>query len=694
MYLSRLHLHNWRTYADATFDFTEPTARKSVVLVGAMNGHGKTSFLVSLYLGLFGRFGLRYCEGFNSTDESDVTSYRQAIAKYRRNSAIADEATIIDITLTPTTSDSDEEEVRVVRRWYFTGKNEPKQGDGFEEIDVYIGGRLQKRGDLEKDPLVLAHERIEKNLFPAHVAPAFFFDGEQAQKLIENMGEAGIKKAVEVMFGTKVISELSKTIDAYLVRARQNAGGKQKSSDRQIEVEAKIKQRDELNQRIAKQQSDHIKLEREKDEKDHERANLQEELARLGGAGNADAARLQTEYLAAERDQTDAEKAVTGAVRSLGIALAMSRLAPAIVNRLKAEASLESWEGLKRGTVENKDKVVAVALPEPAETDPLLGNLSTAVRQKVRERFIDALERIYNPQPTDCAKEYLLGHAKGESRAKLLLHLAQVQASGSAEAKDAARRLSAAREALDDAKAKTERLNNLPKATKDIRQRLDELNTQNQEISRKLGSLENEIRKLKADLHTLNEEIGRIQEELARLGPEQKRIAVAERVSRALEALQEQLKPTTTSRLEEYVTRHFLSIADRRFRSGHIRLPLGGAPEIEMEDGSRALLEMFSGFEKRSFGIAFSLALAEITRRRIPLIIDTPLGNADSEYRPRTLQALKNFDLDQVIILTHDEEVTPKLAETIKSATLQSFLVSFEGKAKGSVVQPDAYFGR
>ena len=112
MYLSRLHLHNWRTYADATFDFTEPTARKSVVLVGAMNGHGKTSFLVSLYLGLFGRFGLRYCEGFNSTDESDVTSYRQAIAKYRRNSAIADEATIIDITLTPTTSDSDEEEVR------------------------------------------------------------------------------------------------------------------------------------------------------------------------------------------------------------------------------------------------------------------------------------------------------------------------------------------------------------------------------------------------------------------------------------------------------------------------------------------------------------------------------------------------------------------------------------------------------
>lgn len=693
MYLARLHVHNWRSYADAVFEFNEPTPRKSVVLVGAMNGHGKTSLLVSLYLGLFGRFGLRYCEGFNSADQADVSSYRQAIRKYRRNAATSEEPTTIDVTLTPTISDSDEEEVRVVRRWFFTGKNEPKLGDGFEEVDVYVGGRLQKRTDVEKDPLVLAHERIERHLFPAHVAPAFFFDGEQAQKLIENMGESGIQKAVEVMFGTKVIGELADTIGQYLVRARQNAGGKKKSSDRQVELDEKVKTRDELNQRIGKLQAEHVKLEREKDEKDRERSGLQEDLARLGGGGNADAAKLQAEYVSAERDQGNAEKSLTGAVRSLGIALAMSRLAPSIVNRLKSENLLESWEGLKRGTVENKDKVVAAALPEPPESDPLLGNLSNEVRQKVRDRFLDALERIYNPQPTDCAREYLLGHVKGDARSKMLFQLAQVQVAGSGETKEAARRLRIAREALEDAKAKAERLNNLPQATKDIRVRLDALNTLNQEISRKLGALENEIRKLKSDLHTLNEEIGRIQEELARLGPEQKRIAVAERVSRALEDLQEQLKPTTASRLEEYVTKHFLTIADQRFRNGRIRLPLGGAPEIEMENGTRALLEMLSGFEKRSFGIAFSLALAEITRRRIPLVIDTPLGNADSEYRPRTLQALKDFDLDQVIILTHDEEVTPRLAETIKTSISQTFLVKFEGEGRGSIVQPDAYFG-
>ena len=116
MYLSKLHLQNWRSYADVTFNFKEPTEKRSVVLIGAMNGHGKTSVLISLYLGLFGRFGLRHCEGFsNFGGESDFKTYRDAVTKFRRNSANSDDPAVIDITLSPSWRDSnDENEVRVV----------------------------------------------------------------------------------------------------------------------------------------------------------------------------------------------------------------------------------------------------------------------------------------------------------------------------------------------------------------------------------------------------------------------------------------------------------------------------------------------------------------------------------------------------------------------------------------------------
>jgi DNA sulfur modification protein DndD len=694
MYLSRLQLQNWRTYADATFEFNAPSERRSVVLVGAMNGHGKTSFLLSLYLGLFGRFGLRHCEGFATYDSSqDFKTYRDAITKFRRNTADSSDPTVIDITLTPSYRDSsDEEEVRVVRRFYFSGRNEPKQGAAFEEVDIYVGGRLQKQTTLDKDPILLAHERVERNLFEAHVAPAFFFDGEQAQKLIESQGERGLKKAVEVMFGTKVVEELAETMNQYLLRMRQSTGGRRRCSEQQEELDEKLKERDILNQHIGKKQEDLHKLETGKDQKEQQRGQLQEELARNGGLNNFTYAQAEADYSRSIKEQDDANKALGGLVRQVGLALAISRLAPAIQNRLRIESLREDWESLKRGTIDNREKVLAAALPDP---DPILVDLSQQTRTALRDRFSEALESIYNPPPTNCADNFLLGHVKGDARSRVLHLLAQAQSLGATKIKAAAKRARDARDTLEEAKRRKDLMQDVPEATAQIRQKLDAINSEIQQAIHGIGAIENELKVLKSNLHELNKRIGEIREQLARLGPEQQRIAVAERVCRALEELQESLQPTTTARLESYVTRHFVTIADRRFRSAKVSLAPGQPPRLCFGNGRPdMLLETNSGFERRAFGIAFTLALAEITHRRVPLVIDTPIGNADSEYRPRTLKALADFDLDQIIILTHDKEVTPDLVEHIRGQISQKFLVEYQESENLSIVQPNCYFTR
>jgi DNA repair exonuclease SbcCD ATPase subunit len=137
----------------------------------------------------------------------------------------------------------------------------------------------------------------------------------------------------------------------------------------------------------------------------------------------------------------------------------------------------------------------------------------------------------------------------------------------------------------------------------------------------------------------------------------------------------------------------FWDAYDKRFRNTRISLPVNSPPELHFPDArDNRQLQSNSGFEKRAFGIAYTLALAEITRRRVPLVIDTPLGNADSEYRPRTLKALANFDLDQVIILTHDKEVEPDLVEHIRGQVSQKFLVEYNAAEGLSVVHPNRYF--
>ena len=692
MYLSRVRLVNWRSYEDATFDFQKPSSRRPLVLIGAMNGHGKTSFLIALYLGLFGKFGLRYCEGFGSFAENDVSSYRKAVALFRRNTSEQGDPTVVELTFTPTLNDTEEEEkeIRVVRRWFFTAGNKPKQGDNFEEVELYRDARPEKTGDLD-----IIGDRIEKFLFPAHVMPAFFFDGEQAQTLINNSGAPGIKKALEVMFGTKLLDELHDQMQQYITVCRQKMGGKRHASGKDQELHVKCQERDELNRHIAHLQEQESEITDEKDRLETERRGAQDELARLGGAKALDAKRLQDEVLTAEREKAMSEAAMTETARDLGIALAVSRLAPIIQNRLKAEEDRETWERLKTGTLERTTQVLDAAMPEPASRDNLLGHLAPDLRGRVRERFQSALEHIYHPPPSGCASEYILGHAKGEQRQTVFEMLARCRRSCARDIREKARRLNEAQDRHEEATVKFERLSQLPAQVNDLAARISELNRQIDEAIRRLSSIEYEIRKLKSDLHALSKRIGELTEDIARMEPDQKRVAVAERVHRVLDDLPDRLRPIALLHLEEKVTQHFLSIADKRFEGGRIVFPADeeGSPIFEGREGSRQRLDTMSGFERRSFGVAFSLALAEVTHKRIPLVIDTPLGNADSEYRPRLLKALTTVELDQVIILTHDQEVYGDVLQTIDRQVAQKFLVSFDQDRSMSQVQANAFFG-
>ncbi|MEJ0091340.1 MAG: AAA family ATPase [Limisphaerales bacterium] len=687
MYLSKLLLANWRSYADAHFEFKRPSDRKPVVLIGAMNGHGKTSFLISLYLGLFGKFGLRYCEGFRTIADNDINSYRRALAKFRRSNADPDEPTVIDLTFTPTLNDRGEEEVRIIRRWFFTGSNQPRPGDGFEELEIHVGDRIIRRTEP-----VSAHERIEKELFPAHVAPAFFFDGEQAQALIEGAGEEGIRKAVNTMFGATILAELQESLRSYLTRAHSALGGRQKASEKQDVLNLKVVRQNELNTLIGKREGELEDLQEQRDQIDRDRNQLRDELARAGGGSNADAARIKKDFKTAEEQKQSAEEAVTDLANQVGLVLAVSRLDSTIRRRLRKEQLREDYENLRQGTLDKRERVLAEAMPEPAERDILLGNISNDTRAKVKHRILKALEAIYEPPDPDTAEGFLLGHVRGQQRARVLNRLNETRSFAYDHVRAVAKKLRDARDAYEEAKARHTKLGNQSEETRELAERIKQLDQKMDEAIRRIATVENEIKAWKADLHTISVEVGNLREELARLEPEQRRIAIADRAARTVEAVIEKLKPLTGQRLEDHVTNHFRAIADQRFRDGRITFSHDGEPHLQFDDGRKALLSSMSGFERRSFGIAFSLALAEITRRRVPLIIDTPLGNADSKYRPRTLDALRKFDCDQVIILTHDREVTKDLLEHIEGHVCQKFLVEFVEAEKRSVVHPNRFF--
>src|SRR5688572_12008023 len=92
MQLREVVLKNWRSYQAARFTFPVPTPRKKVMLVGAMNGTGKTSLLAALYLGLFGREAMFYVEGVKLSDleEEKQRSYRLLMERILHRTALAE----------------------------------------------------------------------------------------------------------------------------------------------------------------------------------------------------------------------------------------------------------------------------------------------------------------------------------------------------------------------------------------------------------------------------------------------------------------------------------------------------------------------------------------------------------------------------------------------------------------------------
>lgn len=73
--------------------------------------------------------------------------------------------------------------------------------------------------------------------------------------------------------------------------------------------------------------------------------------------------------------------------------------------------------------------------------------------------------------------------------------------------------------------------------------------------------------------------------------------------------------------------------------------------------------ERMSVSQKQISAIAVLLALRLVSRRTLPMIVDTPLGRLDSEHRQHLVQRYFPQASHQVILLSTDTEIDQGLFE-------------------------------
>ena len=193
MIISRLTLFNFGVYAGKnTFVFHN---EKPIVLIGGMNGRGKTTFLEAVLLALYGANSFAF-------NESKYKSYGQYLKSYvNRADGTLDTCVELEIKL-----DQQPEEVYVVNRQW-SGKGHRIR----EKITVYRNGEQNKF-------LTDNWSMFIENILPSGLSSFFFFDGEKIAELALDQTNSQMKESIKALLGISALDVLENDITRIISR--------------------------------------------------------------------------------------------------------------------------------------------------------------------------------------------------------------------------------------------------------------------------------------------------------------------------------------------------------------------------------------------------------------------------------------------------------------------------------------------
>lgn len=206
MIITKLTLFNFGVYAgENTFEFH---SEKPVVLIGGMNGRGKTTFLDAILLALYGPNSFAF-------NESRFKSYGQYLKSFV-NKADGTHDTYVELEFK---LDSDTSETYVVNRQW-SGKGQRIH----EKISVYRDGVINKF-------LTDNWSMFVENILPSGLSNFFFFDGEKIAELALDNTNAQMKESIKNLLGISVLDTLENDIARIVSRIIKKTGSAQDAQE-------------------------------------------------------------------------------------------------------------------------------------------------------------------------------------------------------------------------------------------------------------------------------------------------------------------------------------------------------------------------------------------------------------------------------------------------------------------------------
>ncbi len=686
MWISKIELTAFKSYQHQEFVFPMPTGEKNIVIIGGLNGYGKTSILEALYLCLFGKDAISHLARAG-LKTGDIAGYPTFLERAFNGEAKRDKHDTMTVRLVISLSNT--RAFEITRKWFFRPNGNWSSDEETTVREIIRGVPDIPRAD-GKDNFHLA-DLLDEILVPAHVAPFFFFDGEEVKKLADQSRIEQVKQGLEGLLGVVLLRSLSSRLRNFENMRRQSVTTVDEQQVGKVHDEMMSAEKEVLELRAS---LNSVREKREQLKGQFE--SLVERLTSVGGGG-ANQATFKDAVEAREqlKNQLRASRISleTLIAEKLPFQLISKDVRSELKKQLNAEAELLRWEAEKR-SLEPRKKEFDKAFFNQAdpEFEPKLTEEQTEVIEK---RLSNAWACLFFPPPENCAQNIMHVYLGESERGELISfvdklslksieisHLIREQHNIQSQIEDQNRRI-----------AKLEGIENdgtlaaMRRELKNVQDQQNTLDDISRDDERRLLALESENINLKATYE-------REKKKLDDSSPARALLDKSERVRAVIDDVIPALFPLKVKALAASMTKVYKQIAHKD-QISKISISDDGTTTIIGKSGQPILFDRSAG-ENQIFATALIAGLANVSGVPAPLVVDTPLGRLDSKHRKNILAFWTSDKSRQVILLSQDEEISPAFLKMISPSVSKTYLLEHEDVGDGigrTSAKENAYFG-
>ena len=621
-----------------------------IILFGGLNGAGKTSILSAVRVALYGR--IAFGRGLSTPEYQ-----KELDALIHNGVGVSDNKSSIELVFNHS-HNGFESEYKVTRAW----ERNKRDKLTLEQNNVEL--------------TQLSYDQCQSfltELIPTGIADLFFFDGEKIAELAEDESGQVLQTAVRRLLGIDVVERLRNDLALYLKRHDAAA----MPANIQLQIEKLDKARlDAENQ--AKELTNQASLSRAKIDlvaKEIESAEV--ELSSRGGAWASSREQEKNKQLTFEAERKELEKQLRSEIEGdLPFAFAPKTMQK-LLDQLDAEKATKQANSFNKELTsfmtelswklkaELDDATSVMDTIKSSLDDRASNQVNTEIKLDISDRELSQIKsKIEIQSPTSFNR---FDHARKrlsfveETIASLSMNIARAPEQEQLETQlNNVKTLTTKRtQAILDHKEKTEA------AKKQYREAID--------LARKIQKLH--------DKHKVafNAEAS---------------LSNAQNAHIMLADFSEKLTQVRVKQLETEFIKSYQKLARKDDLKLSARINTTTFDVELIDDKEHAISrKALSAGEKQIYAIAILEALGKTSGKKLPIIIDTPLGRLDSKHRDKLIEHYFPEASHQVIILSTDTEIDESYFNNthFKDEISHAFEIQFDGATKSSNLK-EGYF--